>query len=351
MDFLNLPWMQYQFLGNSVKAYFIALAAFVVLLIVFKIFQLVVLRRLAKLALKTKTDIDDAIIKIVQSVRPPFYMFLAFYFALYFLSFTDRVRQVINALLIIWIIFLVVKAVEILINHIVNKSVGQEKEKSAQAAAKTVGLLAKVVIWCFGLLLLLSNLGVNITSLVAGLGIGGLAIALAAQNILTDLFSSFAIYFDKPFIIGDFIAVGDKKGTVEKIGIKTTRIKSPQGEEIVMSNKELTSAQIQNFGKMKERRIIFSIGVVYETKPEKLKMIPDIIKGIIESVKDTRFDRAHFKQFDDSALTFEIVYYVTSSDYVEFMDMQQDINFKIFDAFAKEKISMAYPTQTLYIEK
>jgi len=351
MQFFDLPFWQYEYLNNTVLSYAIALAALIILLIVFKIFQFTMLKRLSKLAEKTKTDIDDVLIKVVKSVRPPFYFFLAFYLALYFLTFHDVARKVINAILIIWVIYLVVKAVQIFIDHVVAKSMGQEKEKNAKAAAKIIGLLAKIVIWSLGLLLLLSNLGVNITSLVAGMGIGGIAIALALQNILTDLFSSFAIYFDKPFRIGDFIAVGTEKGTVEKIGVKTTRIKSPQGEEIVISNKELTSARVQNFGMMEERRIVFPIGVVYETKPDKLRKVPEIIKEIIESVKDTRFDRVHFRQFADFALTFEIVYYVTSSDYVQFMDIQQEINFKIFDAFSTEKISMAYPTQTVYINK
>ncbi|MCK5590629.1 MAG: mechanosensitive ion channel family protein, partial [Candidatus Pacebacteria bacterium] len=173
----------------------------------------------------------------------------------------------------------------------------------------------------------------------------------AFQNILEDLFSSFAILFDKPFKVGDFIVVGEHKGVVQKMGIKTTRLKSTGGEEIVISNKELTSARLQNFKKMKERRIGFNFGVTYETPTGKLKAIPGTVKDIIDSIEKARFDRSHFTQFDDSALTFETVYYVTTSDYVVYRDIQQEINLRIKELFEKDGIDMAYPTQTIYLNK
>jgi MscS family membrane protein len=179
----------------------------------------------------------------------------------------------------------------------------------------------------------------------------GVAIAFAFQNILEDLFSSFAIVFDKPFKIGDFIIVGDKLGVVEKIGIKTTRIKSLQGEEIVISNKELTSAQVRNFKKMETRRISFSFGVTYQTPTEKLKGIPKTVESIIEETDNVRFDRAHFNEFGDSALLFEVVYYVEGNDYNMYMDAQQQINLKIKESFEKDGIEMAYPTQTIFLQK
>ena len=198
------------------------------------------------------------------------------------------------------------------------------------------------------MLLILSNLGIDITSLVAGLGIGGIAFAFAMKNILGDLFSSFAIFFDKPFLPGDFIRVGDQSGTVKKIGIKTTRVQASQGEEIVFSNQELTSTQIHNFKKLKERKIYFSFGVVYETPLKQIKEIPKIVKGIISEISEARFDRAHFNRFDDSALNFDVVYFVETDDYKKYMDIQQKINIEIMEVFEKEKIEMAYPTQVIY---
>ena len=356
MDFLiervtdTQVWSQ-PLLGNTVGDFVLALGAFFVFLVVFKVFQAVILNRLNALAKRTATDIDDTLIKIVRSVRPSFYIFIALYAALYFLVLSSTVQSVANAFLIIWIVYQVVVATQILIDYVVKKKLGGEEDKAAENAISILGLVAKVVLWTLAFLLILSNLGVNITSLVAGLGIGGLAVALALQNILSDLFSSFAIYFDKPFAPGDFIVVGDKVGVVEKIGIKTTRLRALQGEEIVISNQELTSAQVQNFKKMEERRVAFSFGVTYETPVALLKQIPALVESIISAEKDARFDRAHFNRFDDSALTYDVVYYIKNSEYAVYMDTQQSINLAILEQFEALGISMAYPTQTLYIQK
>jgi len=342
-------WTQ-EFLGNTTKEHAIALAVFIGLIIIFKIFKTIILHRLEKLAKKTKTEIDDAVIEVFKTIKPPFYIYLAFYIAIQTLNFTGLASRIITALLIIWIVFLLVKAAQIFIDVLFRKKL-DEGERTTKSAIGAIKLIAKIILWSFGLLIVLSNLGVNITSLVAGLGVGGIAVALAVQNILSDLFSSFAIYFDKPFVVGDFIVIGEHKGTVEKIGIKTTRIRSLQGEEIVISNQELTSARIQNFKKMQKRRITFSIGVLYETPSEKLKKIPQMIKTIIDAVDKTEFDRAHFKEFGDFALIFEIVFYIESGDYTDYMNAQQEINLKINQAFAQENIEMAYPTQTINLIK
>ena len=350
-NILTMDLWDYRLAGNTVGDFAIALAAFAFFLIVFKIFQVVILSYLKKLAEKTKTDIDDTLILIVRSIRPPFYSFLAFYAATFFITLSDIIEKAVGVVLIIWIVVQVIVAVQILIDYIVKKRMGEEDDVAAENAINILGKLSKGVLWTVGLLLILSNLGIDITSLVAGLGIGGIAIALALQNILSELFSSFAIYFDKPFQPGDFIVVGDKKGIIEKIGIKTTRMRALQGEEVVISNKELTTAQIQNFKKMKERRISFSFGITYETPVEKIKQIPGIVKEIIEKQKGTRFDRAHFSRFDDSALNFDVVYYVETGDYAEYMDIQQDINIKIMEKFEEMEVAMAYPTQTIYLQK
>ena len=348
---ITMDLWDYTLAGNTVGDFGIAIAAFAFFLIVFKIFQVVILSYLKKLAEKTKTDIDDTLILIVRSIRPPFYSFLAFYAATFFIMLNDIIEKAVGVVLIIWIVIQVIVAVQILIDYIVKKRMGEEDDVAAENAINILGKLSKGVLWIIGLLLILSNLGIDITSLVAGLGIGGIAIALALQNILSELFSSFAIYFDKPFQPGDFIVVGDKKGVIEKIGIKTTRMRALQGEEVVISNKELTTAQIQNFKKMKERRISFSFGITYETPVEKIKKIPGIVKGVIEGEDGARFDRAHFSRFDDSALNFDVVYYVQSGDYANYMDIQQDINIKIMEKFEEMGVAMAYPTQTIYLQK
>ncbi len=339
------------FLGNTNQDYAVALIVFAAFLLIFKLFQGFVLRRLRKIAQKTETDIDDTLINAVQTLKPPFYSFVAFYLALNFLTVSGLVQKAVNIVLVIWVIYQVVIALQVLVDYIVRKQISKHKDKGTQTAVGVLGKTTKVLLWAGGLLFMLSNLGINITSLIAGLGIGGIAIAFALQNILNDLFSSFAIYFDKPFVVGDFIKIGEHAGTVEKVGIKTTRIRSTTGEELIVSNRELTTTRVQNFKRLSERRSIFTIGVVYETPAEKLRKIPSIIQTIIESQSLTRFDRVHFKTFGDFSLNFDVSYYVQTTDYKKFMDTQEIVNLEIVEAFEKEGISMAYPTQTIYLEK
>ena len=231
------------------------------------------------------------------------------------------------------------------------RKMAKKKGNEDASAFQGMRLVIKILLWSIGFLLVLSNLGFDITSLIAGLGIGGVAIALAVQNILGDIFSSFSIVFDKPFKVGDYIVIEPDRGIVKKIGLKTTRLETLQGEELIISNKELTSARVQNFKKMKQRRINFNVGVTYETSPAKLKEIDALIEKIIKGVKDVEFVRCHFQGFGDFSLNFEVVYLVKSGDYAVFMDKQEEINFAIVNAFTKNKIDMAYPTQTLFVKK
>ena len=169
----------------------------------------------------------------------------------------------------------------------------------------------KIIIWAVALLIALENLGVDVTGLVAGLGIGGIAVALAAQNILGDLFSAFSIFVDRPFVIGDFIRVGDQMGTVENIGMKTTRLRSLTGEQLIFGNSDLVSSRIQNFGRLDERRANFTVGVTYDTPKDVVEKIPTMIREAVEAQEQVRFDRSHFKEFGDSALIFETIYFLS----------------------------------------
>jgi len=345
--------LDYVFFNNTILGYITALGIFVGATIAFWVLTVVILRYLEKLSRKTVTDIDDTLIEIVRSFRPPFYWFLSFFVAVRFLSFPEIVDSIVTAILLFWIVYQVSITAGIFVKFVIRKYVyeDEDEEQKAKGATQLLSILVRIVVWSFGLLWILSNLGVDITSLIAGLGVGGIAIAFALQNILSDLFSSFAIYFDKPFQIGDFIVVGDKSGVVEKIGIKTTRVRSLQGEEIVFSNQELTSVQIQNFKKLKERRVVTRIGVAYETPNDLMKKIPEWIKDIVEGIERVRFDRVHFTTFGDSALMFELVYIVLSDQYEDYVDVQQEINLGIKGKFEEKNVDIAYPTQTLYIKK
>jgi small-conductance mechanosensitive channel len=224
-----------------------------------------------------------------------------------------------------------------------------EEDAGAVAAMDIVSFLVRVAVWAVVFLLALDNLGINITALVAGLGVGGIAVALAAQNIISDLFASLSIVLDKPFVLGDFLVIDELSGNVEKVGIKTTRVRSLSGEQLVFSNNDLLGSRIRNYGRMSERRIVFNIGVVYQTPLKKLEQVPKIIKDIIVEQESARFDRAHFQSFGDYSLNFEIVYYVESSEYALYMNIQQAVNYEIFRRFNDAGIEFAYPTQKLFV--
>lgn len=230
----------------------------------------------------------------------------------------------------------------------------QKRAPEDAATATTISalrFLGKLAIWSVVLLLALENLGMDITALVAGLGVGGIAVALALQKVLGDLFASLSIVLDKPFVIGDFIIVDEYLGSVEHIGLKTTRVRSLSGEQLVFSNNDLLSSRIRNYKRMAERRIVFSFGVVYQTARDKLVEIPGMVREIIEGLEMARFDRAHFKAFGDSSLNFEVVYYVLAPDYNVYMDLQQTINLELYRRFDEQGIEFAYPTRTLYVRQ
>jgi len=346
----------YELWNNTAYDYVLGVLIFIGLIIVLKIFQAFILSRLKKLAEKTKTDFDDVLIDIFRKVKPPFYFFISLYFGIKVLTLPDIVNTVIDILFIIAIVYEVIRGLERLLDFFTDKYLAkiektEESRETSISMVRTLKTILRITLWIIGIVMVLANLGVNITSLVASLGIGGIAIALAIQNILSDVFSSFSIYLDKPFVVGDFIQIGTDMGTVEKIGIKTTRLRTPQGEELVISNKELTSARVQNFRRMEKRRNAFNLGVVYGTSTEKLEAIPKMIEQIVGSVELAEFDRCYFVSFGDSSLNFEVVYFVTSRDYAEFLATAEKVNLEIYKRFEKEGIEFAYPTQTVFLEK
>jgi len=212
-----------------------------------------------------------------------------------------------------------------------------------------LGFVIKLLLWSIVMLLALDNLGIDVTALVAGLGVGGIAVALAVQNVLGDLFASLSIVLDKPFVIGDFVVVDTLSGTVEHVGLKTTRIRSISGEQIIVSNADLLKSRIRNYKRMQERRVVFAIGVEYRTPAAKLERIPDWLREIVSAQSNLRFDRAHLVSFGDSAIMYEVVYFVTDSDYLRYVDNQQEINLGIVRRFEAEGVRFAYPSRTVYV--
>jgi small-conductance mechanosensitive channel len=226
-----------------------------------------------------------------------------------------------------------------------------DADRAALGSIGIIGVIVNIAIWSFVVLLTLDNIGIDITALVAGLGIGGIAVALAVQNIVGDLFASLSITLDRPFVVGDFLIVGDVLGTVESIGIKSTRLRSLSGEQIVMPNSDLLGSRVRNYGRMMERRVVFATGVIYETPIELVERVPALIREIVEAQADTRFDRSHFASHGAASLDFETVYYVLSADYNRYMDVQQAINVRLHREFEKMGIEFAYPTQKLFVAR
>jgi len=341
--------LSYQLYGNSGKNYLIALIIFIITLVLLKLVQKTIISRLEKLAMRTKTKVDDALIEIIANIKPSFYFLVSLYFSIKVINLSTKVTRVIDIVFLIILVYEGIKATQRIIKFFIFRALKKNgDEKQAKSITHTFDIFIQITLWSLGILLILANMGINVTSLVAGLGIGGIAIALALQNILGDVFSSFSILIDKPFKVGDFIKVGEDMGTVENIGIKTSRIRTLDGQILIITNQELTTARVENFQQTKKKRAIFTLGVIYETKKEILKKIPKIISDIVSQEENCQFDRCHFKGFGDFSLNFEVVFYVNTKDYNQYLDALQKVNLKIFDKFNQEQISFAYPTQLLY---
>lgn len=341
-----------KFLQNTVTDYLIFLIVILVGGLAIQVFKKIILKQLSIWARKTATDIDDFLIQVIGRTVVPLLYFGVFYLATRGLTLHPTIGRVINILGLVLLTFYGVRFLSALIDYFLKNYLLRVKDdKDKERSLKGMQRVAKVIIWGLALVLLMDNLGFKISAVIAGLGIGGVAIALAAQAILGDLFSYFSILFDRPFEIGDFIIIGEYSGTIEHIGVKTTRIRSLGGEQLIFSNTDLTNSRVRNYKRMDRRRVVFKLGVVYPTKVKRLKEIPGLIKDVINSTEDAEFNRAHFSSYGDFDLVFEVVYYVLGRDYSKYMDTQQEINFKIKEEFEKRKIEFAYPTQTLYLTK
>ncbi|HED03909.1 MAG TPA: mechanosensitive ion channel family protein [Candidatus Fraserbacteria bacterium] len=343
-----LDWIYY---GNTLWSWLLALLIAIATMITLKISKGIIVRRLSDFAQKTATKLDDLVADLLGRTKLVFLLLLAVYIGSLALALPEVITRLISGVVVIALLFQAAIWGNGLISFFISRYL-QHKMKEDVAGAATVnalGFISRLILWSVILLLVLDNLGVNITAMIAGLGVGGIAVALAVQNILGDLFASLSIMLDRPFEIGDFIIVGEHLGTVEHIGLKTTRLRSLSGEQIVFANNDLLNSRVRNYKRMFERRVVFSIGVIYQTPVEKLEAIPPMIREAVEAQEQTRFDRAHFKAYGDFALVFEVVYYVKNPDYNVYMDIQQAINLTLFRHFQEQGIEFAYPTQTLYL--
>ncbi len=342
-------FLQREFYGNSVENILIAVAIIIAGIILIHIVKAIVDKKAQKEV--KEVSFYRFIIKGIKKFVIPILYLGVIYIGIQYLTFPPEVNKIFRILYIILGTYFIVRFAAFSINFFIMRYLEKEKRPEDQNRIRPLLSFINFLTWIIGLIFLLDNLGFEISSIVAGLGIGGIAVALAAQAVLGDLFSYFTIFFDKPFEIGDFLIFNDKLGSVEKIGVKSTRIRSLSGEQIIISNSNLTNSIVHNYKRMEKRRVVFSIGVIYQTKYDQVKEIPNIIKETINAIDMTMFDRSHFKGYGDFSLNFETVYYVLASDYNKYMDIQQEINLKIYEEFEKRGIEFAYPTQTLYMNK
>lgn len=338
--------------ANGLQDWVTAMVTFLVTLFILTLAKRILVGRFTKMAERTKTQVDDVLARALSQTSFLFLFVIAFWLGCKSLALGDLEPVIGGFALLVSFVQAGIWANSVLmfvVQHFVRVEIHEEASQVATTTALT--FLGKLILWSLVLLLALDNLGIDVTSLITGLGVGGIAVALAAQKVLGDLFASLSIMFDKPFVVGDFIIVDSMLGTVEKIGLKTTRVKSLFGEQLIFSNNDLLASRIKNYKRMRERRIVFSIGVTYQTPSEKLRLIPKIIKELIDAEENARLDRSHFAAYGDSSLNFETVYYVTQPDYNLYMDVQQRINLGLYERFEKEGIEFAYPTRTIFIEK
>jgi small-conductance mechanosensitive channel len=343
--------LDYELFGNPLGAWLASFAVFFVVWAVLVVVRRVVRKRLLGSVGKTSPAALQIAHSVVTHTGGWFHVLVALYAASRLLApgrWTETLLpQIVTVGLVLQLGLWATAGLTTFLT--VRRAQQLAADPSTVAAMDFVGFLLRLVVWAAVFLLLLDNLGVNVTTLIAGLGVGGIAVALAAQNVLGDLFASLSIVLDKPFVVGDSIAVADFTGSVEHVGLKTTRLRSLSGEQVIFSNTDLLNSRIRNYGRMYERRVVSSIGVTYQTPAAKLRRIPEIIREIVQGQSKVRFDRAHFQKLGDSSLAFEFVYYVLTPDYNHYMDVQQNINLALLEQLAAEGVEFAYPTQTVFV--
>ncbi len=351
---LALLLRQYFRLDQLTSEFVASITMFVMIMFVAWVGLALFKRYLLRLATRTKTKLDD---EILRNLRAPIFLsavLLGAYYALVDLSVLASYASLLHVSLTIAEILLITFTITRIMNVLVTWFAEKRSKKGYKVSNHILFILKKslqVVVYTFAFLTILVVFRIDLSGVVVGLGVGGIAIALALQNILGDAFSAFSIYFDRPFEMGDFIVVGDYAGTVTRIGLKSTRVQLLQGEELVISNRELTATSVRNFKSLKKRRITFTVRVTCETPVDRLKKIPDILSNIVTESELTELATVHFRKFGDYSYDFEVVYFMKTADYTQYLNTQQTINFAILEAFEREGIKMAYPTQTVILDK
>lgn len=335
--------------GNTVRQYVVSLTVFVAGVLALKLFEGIVLRRMKARAAATQTKVDDVLVDLIDKASVPVVLYAIFYVAVQPLQLHAKVERAAWLLGVAVLTYAAVRlASATLTAYFEHFWLVRDEDRPRKQSMRKLLPIARALIWVSGAVFLLDNVGFRISAVVTGLGIGGVAVALAAQAILGDLFSYFAIVLDRPFEVGDYITVGEFSGWVEHIGIKTTRLRSQSGEQLIVPNKDLTGSRLRNFSVLERRRVLIHFGIVYQTVPERVREVPAIFEAIVEELRGVEFERCHFKAYGPYSLDFEGVFHVEGSDYMKYMDLQQEFNLALMDRFKARSIEFAYPTQTIF---
>jgi small-conductance mechanosensitive channel len=331
-------------LGNTIRAWLVAGVTLAVVLAGLVVLRRLLTQRFAAIASRTANTVDDLVLELARRTRVYFLFAIAVVIAVRFVELPPRIAVLLDKVVALVVLLQTAWWATSVIAFYVSRHVEKRRDTSEAAtlwAARMLGYAASVAVWAIIVVALLDNLGFDVTTLVTGLGIGGIAIALAVQNILSDLFAALAIVLDKPFVVGDLIAVDTFSGTVEQIGLKTTRIRSLTGEQVIFANSELLKGRIRNFKRLYERRVAFTLDVAGDLPAETVAHIPSVLREIVEAHRPVRFDRSHFSAHTGSALRFETVYYVLDPDYNRFMDLQQAVYLGVLERLRGEEIKVA----------
>lgn len=340
------------YLGNSTRAWLIAAVMAAVVYIALAVVRRVLISRLGVLAARTETDFDDAIVDLVKNTRPFFVAAVSLGAALRGLNIHSKLVGPLTAVIELLVLLQIGLWISGLIAFLVERSLTKRREVADRigiAAMRAIGITVKTVAWIVIFIVAVQFVfGKPVTALITGLGVGGIAIALAVQNILGDLLAAVAIVFDRPFDVGDTIAVDTMVGTVEQIGLKTTRLRSVTGEQLIIGNGELLKSKLRNYKRMYERRVLLNLDLTFDTAPDVITRIPPMIQEIVSAQQGVRFERSHFAGFLESALRIETVYYVLDPDYSRSMDVQQAVNLEVLRRFKAQSINFAFPTTTVH---
>ena len=336
--------------GNSIRAWLVAALAFTIALGLLVVARRLVTRRAATAVGRTKNQFDDLALALAKRTRIYFFVAIALVIAVRFVELPARMSGLLDKLVALVVLLQGARWATGVIAFYVSRHIERRRGTSDAAnvwAARMLGFAANVAVWAVILVAVLDNLGFDVTTLVTGLGIGGIAIALAVQNVLGDIFAALSIVLDKPFIVGDFIVVDGFSGTVEQIGLKTTRLRSLSGEQIIFANGELLKGRIRNYKRLYERRNVILTDVALGTPTEVVRRIPAMLREIVEAQQPIRFDRSHFVARTESGLRFETVYFVLDPDYNKHMDIQQAIYLATLERFQTDGIELALPTRVI----